>query len=283
MQTMAQLTAQVTANLPHGERGQLTTLSQSASNGASNLPLLLSQTSGKPIVSSSDEALQFRVLQAFWAKLQRPDVLTPDSPYRPLAVQVLEQAAELGWTADDLEAGCKRFQAAEQFGDRIEIAKFFKQAAETLHPYSWVLEQVSAQTAKFSDFDGYEVAGRKHLVWRKHDGKKLKSLRLVVWQGQSVGEVRPVEVVINDPITGARHEIPLHSAYSAERPKQAPEDVRSYAALAAENIALRAALAEAQRELAAERDINAFHQRRIDVKEKVRALEQRWAAEEAAV
>ena len=277
MQTTAQLGARVMAQLPQEEREQSTTLSLSGKNGESNLPLLLSQTSGKPVVDPNDPALQFRVAQAFWAKLQRPDVLQPDSPYRPLAVQILEQAAELGWTADDLEAGCKRFQAAEQFGDRIEIAKFFKQAAETLHPYSWVLEQVNSQTAKFTDFDGYSAPGHSKPKWRKHDGKRIESLQCVVWQGKNIAPVIPVEAVINDPLTGQKHEIPM-------QPKSAPsQSVKDYAALAAENITLKAKLAEAEREREVYRTELEFHKRRIDIKEQVRELEKRWEKEGAAI
>lgn len=259
MQTMAQLGARVMAQLPQEEREQSTTLSLSGKNGESNLPLLLSQTSGKPVVDPNDPALQFRVAQAFWAKLQRPDVLQPDSPYRPLAVQILEQAAELGWTADDLEAGCKRFQAAEQFGDRIEIAKFFKQAAETLHPYSWVLEQIHSGNAVFANFDAYDVPGHSKPLWRRHDGRRLEGLTLAVWQGQSV---KPVEY-----------------------PKQPerllpPEGLKDYAAVSAENLRLKSENAELKRLLAAEKEITAFHQQRLEIKEQVRELEKRWAAKE---
>lgn len=257
MQTTAQLAA---ALLPQGAAELSLTLPQSVSGGDSRQPLLLSRLTGKAVIDPNDAAMQFRVVQAFWAKLQRPDVLEPDSPYRPLARQVLEQAAELQWTAEDLEAGCKRFQAAEQFGDRIEIAKFFKQSAETLQPYSWVMEQIHSGNAVFANFDAYDVPGHSKPLWRRHDGRRLEGLTLAVWQGQSV---KPVEY-----------------------PKQPerllpPEGLKDYAAVSAENLRLKSENAELKRLLAAEKEITAFHQRRIDIKEQVRAMEEKWAKEEA--
>lgn len=273
MHTTAQLGAALQRQLLHEEREALPITSQTNGNGDSHLPLLLSQISGKPVVNPNDERCQYRVLRAFWAKLQRADILSPDTPYRMLAVQVLEQAAELRWTADDLEAGCKRFQAAEQFGERIEIAKFFGHTAETLYPYSWVLEQVNATTAKFTDFDGYAIEGSSKLMWRRHDGHKLGGLRLVVWEGKTIAPVTPVEAVKIDALTGEKTEMLLAPRHSSERPQLTLDSVKAYAALADDNLALKAELAAAKRELHREREANAILQRRLAHYEQAREEE----------
>lgn len=259
MQTTAQLAS---ALLPQGAAELSLTLPQSVSGGDSRQPLLLSSLTGKAVIDPNDAAMQFRVVQAFWAKLQRPDVLEPDSPYRPLARQVLEQAAELQWTAEDLEAGCKRFQAAEQFGDRIEIAKFFKQSAETLQPYSWVMEQIHSGNAVFANFDAYDVPGHSKPLWRRHDGRRLEGLEMVVCAGKSLQTAPPTQ----EP---------------AKQPQPKPDAATNQIAkLFAENLELRVKLAELEEKLrkqtaecAALNSELDFCYHRIEVLEQVRDTE----------
>lgn len=155
----------------------------------SHLPVLYSKLLGQSVLDPMDTGLQKRVQGSFRVKLQRNEVADPESNYRLLAINILERAKELNYSAADMEKACRRFEITPMYGDRIEIASFFASEPEQLYPYSWAQRLHGEGKAVWAEFDGYEVVVGQPLKWRKHDGKKLEGMKLVVWQGVNVGGV----------------------------------------------------------------------------------------------
>ncbi len=141
---------------------------------------------GQSVLDPKDIALQKRVQGSFWVKLQRSEVADPESNYRLLAINILERAREKNYSASDMERACRRFELSQMYGDRIEVAAFFDEEPEQLHPYSWTQRLHSEGKARYTDFDGYLIAEGLPLRWRLHDGKRLEGLELIVWQGKTV-------------------------------------------------------------------------------------------------
>ena len=136
------------------------------------------------LIDPNDLDLQQMVLRAFWAKLQLNEIFSPKSLYRFLAIDVLELGRDKGFGIEQLESACKRFKTSQQFGDRIEVSKFFDNNTYELHPASWRSEQFHLNKSLL--FDAYKVEGFDLPQWRIHDGKKLENLECVVWAGKSL-------------------------------------------------------------------------------------------------
>ncbi len=106
------------------DKGLLTSCAPISTNGSSTL----SRLQGGEVVNPNDAALQKELVTAFWTKLQKPEILLPDSMYRVLAREVLSEAARREWTKEDLQGSIRYFIFNVQvFGNRIEVASFFSE------------------------------------------------------------------------------------------------------------------------------------------------------------